>query len=195
VIRYGIVSVYPIKALSTTGTQRQQARSIIAPPYIMTKTDIEGRPLVPPSNPYSSGLGGGGGEGGQQQHRLPPHHPLVVLKRSVYMGISLFGLNHLDVYNVIVRSPNVRHEWFKIGLAATIGTQQQQQQRGLAHVRYCLVWRVPCHLWLPCVVFRIDLIQSFVCVLAPNSSRLFQFCPFCFPSDSVSGREGLRGNL
>lgn len=43
------------------------------------------------------------------------------LRRLVYMGISLFGLRHFKFYGVLLRSPHVNHEWFKIGLACTIG--------------------------------------------------------------------------
>lgn len=70
-------------------------------------TDVEGQP----ANPYRpEGLG-----------ELSRWHPLTILKRLTYMGASLWGLNHYNAYNVILRSPHVRHEWFKVGLAATIG--------------------------------------------------------------------------
>lgn len=37
------------------------------------------------------------------------------------MSISAYGLQHFNFYRVILQSPHVRHEWFKIGLAATVG--------------------------------------------------------------------------
>lgn len=53
---------------------------------------------------------------------LPALHPLNVLKRTLYMGISLWGLHKFDVYHTILHSPDVQHEWFKIGLAGSVGT-------------------------------------------------------------------------
>ena len=44
-----------------------------------------------------------------------------MLKRMVYMGISGYILQHFNFYRVILQSPHIRHEWFKIGLAATVG--------------------------------------------------------------------------
>lgn len=42
-------------------------------------------------------------------------------KRLIYMGISLYFLQRLNFYNAIFQSPHISHEWFKIGLGATIG--------------------------------------------------------------------------
>lgn len=74
--------------------------------------DIEGNRPFP--NPYSTIAG-------------PPvpglYHPINILKRMIYSGISLFGLYHLNAYQAVLHSPHIRHEWFKIGLAATVGTQ------------------------------------------------------------------------
>jgi len=36
------------------------------------------------------------------------------------MGVSAFVLSKFSFYGVILRSPHVRHEWFKVGLACTI---------------------------------------------------------------------------
>lgn len=52
---------------------------------------------------------------------LPARHPLNILKRALYMGISLWGLHKFEVYHTILHSPDVQHEWFKIGLAASVG--------------------------------------------------------------------------
>jgi hypothetical protein len=44
------------------------------------------------------------------------------LKRLIYMGVSLFFLiDRFNVFRATIQSPHVRHECFKIGLAATIG--------------------------------------------------------------------------
>lgn len=43
------------------------------------------------------------------------------MKRVLYMSISLFGLQKFKFYGVVLRSPHVSHEWFKIGLATCIG--------------------------------------------------------------------------
>jgi hypothetical protein len=80
-------------------------------------TDVEGHP----SNPYRVAAAGGMGGGGE----LSRYHPLTILKRLTYMGASLYALHHFKAYSVIMRSPQVRHEWFKIGLAATIGTKNR----------------------------------------------------------------------
>jgi hypothetical protein len=77
-------------------------------------TDIEGNSIsrLPVPNPYT---------GDPSSNLLPVYHPFNILKRCAYMGVSFFGLNHFNAYAVILHSPHVRHEWFKIGLAATIG--------------------------------------------------------------------------
>jgi len=72
-------------------------------------TDIEGRATAP-SNPYAD-----------NPNVLPAHHPLTILKRLTYMGVSLYGLQHFNAFKVVFQSPHVRHEWFKIGLASTVG--------------------------------------------------------------------------
>lgn len=73
--------------------------------------DIEvnlGRPV---HNPYAGGPDG----------NLPGDKYFTAMKRLIYVGISLFGLRHFDAYQVVLHSPHVSHEWFKVGLAATIG--------------------------------------------------------------------------
>jgi hypothetical protein len=62
------------------------------------------------NNPYSG------------QAPIPPHwEPINVLRRGLYMGGSLYGLDYFETYDALMKSPKVRHEWFKIGLAATVG--------------------------------------------------------------------------
>lgn len=51
---------------------------------------------------------------------LPSRHPVVVLYRLVIIGGSLYGLHTMSVFHDIMRSPKVDHQWFKIGLAASI---------------------------------------------------------------------------
>ena len=77
-------------------------------------TDIEGninRPVV--NNPYAA-VGGPPGS-------ILANNVLTILKRLLYVGVSLFGLKHFNAYQVILHSPHVSHEWLKIGLAATVG--------------------------------------------------------------------------
>ena len=65
------------------------------------------------NNPYSSSS--------SVTNVLPTWHPINVLRKCLYMGGSLYGLNYFDAYNTLMKSPNVSHEWFKLGLAASIG--------------------------------------------------------------------------
>jgi hypothetical protein len=44
------------------------------------------------------------------------------LKRIIYIGVSLFFLMRMNVFRATLESPHVSHEWFKVGLAGTIGT-------------------------------------------------------------------------
>jgi hypothetical protein len=53
---------------------------------------------------------------------LPTWHPLNVMKRILYMGVALYAMNYFNAYQKIMHSPKVSHEWFKIGLAASVGT-------------------------------------------------------------------------
>jgi hypothetical protein len=86
-------------------------------------TDIEGNtnanlpPRRPPNvveNPYGSAGGPSG--------ILPARHPLNILKRILYMVIAVYGMVHYQVYHTILQSPKIRHEWFRIGLATSVGT-------------------------------------------------------------------------
>jgi hypothetical protein len=75
---------------------------------VETSTRPDGsRPTVP--NPYND------------QNLLPPHHPFTVLKRVLYVSLSVYALLHFKFYETILHSPNVQHEWFKVGLATTVG--------------------------------------------------------------------------
>ena len=51
---------------------------------------------------------------------LPPNHPYHQMKRAAIMGAAIWGLHEFGVYHAILRSPDVSHEWFKIGLGASI---------------------------------------------------------------------------
>lgn len=52
---------------------------------------------------------------------LPARHPINLLYRSVVIGGSLYGLHTMSVFHAIMRSPDVNHQWFKLGLAGSIG--------------------------------------------------------------------------
>ena len=76
-------------------------------------TDVEAseaRPLV--DNPFNQVEG---------PPMLPARHPLNILKRGSYIGLSLYGWHYFEVYHNILHSPKISHEWFKIFLTATIG--------------------------------------------------------------------------
>lgn len=67
-----------------------------------------GRTAVP--NPYT-------GDG------PPPLNAAIdKLKRLIYVAISGYFLKRMAFYEIVMHSPHVSHEWFKIGLAASIGT-------------------------------------------------------------------------
>ena len=63
------------------------------------------------NNPYSSL---------PEPNVLPVYHPLNILKRSGYIGGAAYGLHKLQAPSAILHSPQIRHEWFKLGLAGTI---------------------------------------------------------------------------
>lgn len=80
-------------------------------------TDVEGVPLM---NPYRTT---GANNNFNDTNFLPGRHPIVIMKRLTYSGISLYGLiQFFNIYNVILKSPHIGHEWFKIGLASSVGT-------------------------------------------------------------------------
>jgi hypothetical protein len=70
--------------------------------------EVAGRAAVP--NPYT-------GPGPRQS---AGEKAVDAIKRLIYMGISLFFLNKLNAYNATLQSPHIRHEWFKVGLAASV---------------------------------------------------------------------------
>lgn len=79
-------------------------------------TDVESRPTGGKTprlnNPYAPG---------QPLPPMRPHwHPLNVLTRSLWMVGSLWVLHRMSTYDTLLKSPDIRHEWFKIGLAASI---------------------------------------------------------------------------
>ncbi|KAL9191021.1 hypothetical protein ACHAXT_000727 [Thalassiosira profunda] len=53
---------------------------------------------------------------------LPASHPLQILKRSAIIGGTLYAMYDFNVFHNILHSPDVSHEWFKVGLAASIAT-------------------------------------------------------------------------
>mmetsp|Transcript_47648 Transcript_47648/g.134251 ORF Transcript_47648/g.134251 Transcript_47648/m.134251 type:complete len:175 (+) Transcript_47648:92-616(+) len=63
------------------------------------------------NNPYSSSAPTG---------VLPVYHPLNILWRLLYMTAALWGLHYFEAYSKLMHDPRIRHEWFKIGLAATV---------------------------------------------------------------------------
>ena len=64
-----------------------------------------------PRNPYSEANEGG-------YHRW---HPANLLWRTLWMGGSLYFLDEMKAYHEIMHSPLISHEWFKVGLAASLG--------------------------------------------------------------------------
>ena len=48
-------------------------------------------------------------------------HPINLLWRTSWMGGSLYFLHRMDAYHTILHSPYISHQWFKVGLGATIG--------------------------------------------------------------------------
>ena len=66
---------------------------------------------TPVDNPYSD-------------NAAPLHywHPINVLRRGGYIGVSLYGLHYFNAYETIMRDPSVSHEWFKFAIAASVGT-------------------------------------------------------------------------
>lgn len=76
--------------------------------------DVEGQGREVPPNPYRDG----GSQG------LSRYHPLTIMQRLIFMGISGWVLiKYYNAYNVILKSPHIRHEWFKLGLGFAIGKQ------------------------------------------------------------------------
>jgi len=78
-------------------------------------TDVESSSSLPPranraNNPYADSMPVRG-----------RWHPINAISRSLWMGGSLYFLDRMDTYHNIMHSPNISHEWFKAGLAASIG--------------------------------------------------------------------------
>lgn len=72
------------------------------------RLDVEGQSLI--NNPYS------GNEQYSTAQKLADK-----LYRIAVIGGSLYFLHTWQVYATILRSPKMNHEWFKIGLAASVG--------------------------------------------------------------------------
>jgi hypothetical protein len=83
----------------------------------MRDVESDRQPFV--NNPYAAGTG---------PTTLPARHPFNIIKRCIIMGLSIYGLHWLEVYHTILHSPLVRHEWFKVGLASSVGTCKRQKQ-------------------------------------------------------------------
>jgi hypothetical protein len=77
-------------------------------------TDVEAhstqRPNNNVNNPYS----------GNSSMLQGTWHPVNVMYRCFYMGLSLYGMDYFETFQTIMHSPDVRHEWFKMGLALTV---------------------------------------------------------------------------
>eukprot|EP00540_Astrosyne_radiata_P019511 CAMPEP_0116846308 /NCGR_PEP_ID=MMETSP0418-20121206/13759_1 /TAXON_ID=1158023 /ORGANISM="Astrosyne radiata, Strain 13vi08-1A" /LENGTH=167 /DNA_ID=CAMNT_0004477533 /DNA_START=23 /DNA_END=526 /DNA_ORIENTATION=- len=70
--------------------------------------DVENEKQPSVANPYSSAL------------PEPRYDPFNTLYRICVIGGSLYILHRWELYETILHSPSVRHEWFKVGLAASI---------------------------------------------------------------------------
>jgi hypothetical protein len=51
---------------------------------------------------------------------LHPRHPVNLMYRAAVILGSLYGLHMMEVFHKVLRGPDINHEWFKLGLAATI---------------------------------------------------------------------------
>ena len=50
---------------------------------------------------------------------LPRYHPMAFLPRALWMVSSSYILHLMGVYETVTKSPQVKHEWFKVGLATS----------------------------------------------------------------------------
>ena len=81
-------------------------------------TDVEGVPFLSNNNnnnPYRDN------NSRSSSNFNSKYNPVVVFQRLLSICVSIYGLQHFHVYHVLLHSPKIRHEWFKIGLASTIG--------------------------------------------------------------------------
>lgn len=84
-------------------------------------TDVEESAALRQRNPSSANNEG--------KHRPPPpsglpaHHPINLIYRTSVIGGSLYLLHTMKVFMTVMRGPDVRHGWFKLGLAASVGIQ------------------------------------------------------------------------
>ena len=81
-------------------------------------TDVESRQQQQQvNNPYNSS-----NAAGALQPIRSRYHPMNILSRGMWMSLSLYILHRMNVYTTIMTSPDISHEWFKVGLAASVGT-------------------------------------------------------------------------
>ena len=81
--------------------------------------DVDSPP--PGSRPYI-GRGRDGVDVNNPYQGPPPLPPWMdTLKRLVYISISAYGLQYFNFFKALLKSPHVRHGWFQVGLACTIG--------------------------------------------------------------------------
>ncbi len=76
----------------------------------MTDVETSAPPRTRPTNPYS--------QVNEGYHRF---HPANLFYRTLWMGGSLYFLDKMKAYHEIMHSPLIGHEWFKVGLAASLG--------------------------------------------------------------------------
>lgn len=82
---------------------------------------------------------------------MPTWHPLNVLWRLLYLTLALWGLHYFEAYSKLMHDPNIRHEWFKIGLAATVG---ESRQPAIQKLKSVLLLINPCFLGQPCYLSK-----------------------------------------
>uniref|UniRef100_A0A7S2U566 Uncharacterized protein n=1 Tax=Attheya septentrionalis TaxID=420275 RepID=A0A7S2U566_9STRA len=77
-------------------------------------SDVEASNLV-------GGRGASNGQNDASEFGLPPRHPMNIAKRMTVIGCCSWGLiSHFGIWNAILHSPRVSHEWFKFGLAGSL---------------------------------------------------------------------------
>jgi len=47
-------------------------------------------------------------------------HPINILQRAGWMGGSIYLLHRMNTYKNILTSPDISHQWFKVGLASSV---------------------------------------------------------------------------
>jgi len=66
-------------------------------------------------------------EGNDAMSMIPPpppglaaRHPLQLMKRTAIIGGTLYAMQTINLFHNIIHSPEVKHEWFKAGLACSV---------------------------------------------------------------------------